>query len=42
MMKPTEKLIEEVKKALQHNNPYYKLIDLFKTYGYFLPKRWYL
>ncbi|CAG8795083.1 5761_t:CDS:2, partial [Cetraspora pellucida] len=38
-IEPSEKLKIAVKEALDHNNPYYKLIEIFETYGYFFPKR---
>ncbi|RIB02281.1 hypothetical protein C2G38_2228247 [Gigaspora rosea] len=39
IIKPTVKLIEDAKKALQHHYPYQKLMDLFQIYGHFLPKK---
>ncbi|CAG8446450.1 4783_t:CDS:2, partial [Gigaspora rosea] len=33
IIKPTEKFIEDAKKALQHRDPYHKLMDLFQIYG---------
>ncbi|CAG8683726.1 6224_t:CDS:2, partial [Gigaspora rosea] len=32
IIKPTEKLIEDANKALQHHDPYHKIIDLFQIY----------
>ncbi|KAF0542494.1 kinase-like protein [Gigaspora margarita] len=38
-IKPSEKFEISVKEALNHYNPYRKLIELFENYGYFLPRR---
>ncbi|CAG8443106.1 13514_t:CDS:2, partial [Dentiscutata erythropus] len=38
-IKPSEKLNNLVKDSLENNNPYDKLMDLFKSYGYFLCER---
>ncbi|CAG8678298.1 16959_t:CDS:2, partial [Dentiscutata heterogama] len=36
---PSKSLIEAVTNALEHDNPYYELIKIFKKYGHFLPKK---
>ncbi|CAG8759712.1 20936_t:CDS:2, partial [Cetraspora pellucida] len=36
---PLERLIGDVKKAVEHHNPYQELIEIFKIYGFFLPKK---
>ncbi|CAG8529073.1 6636_t:CDS:2, partial [Gigaspora rosea] len=38
-IKPSDELISEVKKALNHHDPYHKLMDIFNIYGHFLPKK---
>ncbi|CAG8482224.1 7243_t:CDS:2 [Dentiscutata heterogama] len=38
-IKPSEKFEISVKEALNHYNPYHKLIEIFENYGYFFPKR---
>ncbi|CAG8597056.1 21613_t:CDS:2 [Gigaspora margarita] len=38
-IKPSIELIDKVKEALKHYDPYHKLMDVFNNYGYFLPKK---
>ncbi|KAF0561627.1 chitin synthase regulatory factor chr2 [Gigaspora margarita] len=38
-IKPSDELIYKVKEALKHCDPYQKLMDVFNSYGYFLPKK---
>ncbi|KAF0530830.1 kinase-like protein [Gigaspora margarita] len=38
-IKPSEKFEISVKEALNHYNPYHKLIEIFENYGYFFPRR---
>ncbi|CAG8647880.1 15920_t:CDS:2 [Cetraspora pellucida] len=38
-IKPSEKLIKDIKVALNHQDPYRELMKVFKTYGYFLPEK---
>ncbi|KAF0357917.1 hsp70 family protein [Gigaspora margarita] len=38
-IKPSVELIDKVKEALKHYDPYHKLMDVFNNYGYFLPKK---
>ncbi|RIB18295.1 hypothetical protein C2G38_1358119 [Gigaspora rosea] len=38
-IKPSEKFEISVKEALNHSNPYRKLIEIFENYGYFFPRR---
>ncbi|KAF0537281.1 chitin synthase regulatory factor chr2 [Gigaspora margarita] len=38
-IKPSAELINKVKEALKHYDPYHKLMDVFNSYGYFLPKK---
>ncbi|RIB28081.1 hypothetical protein C2G38_2028815 [Gigaspora rosea] len=39
MIKPSEEMVVEVKKALKHYNPYNELMSVFEIYGKFLPKK---
>ncbi|CAG8486186.1 23670_t:CDS:2 [Cetraspora pellucida] len=38
-MKLPEKLIKDIKIALEHNDPYHELLKVFDEYGYFVPSR---
>ncbi|CAG8522028.1 13721_t:CDS:2, partial [Dentiscutata heterogama] len=38
-IKPSDELNNAMKQALKHNNPYHEIINVFKDYGYFLPKK---
>ncbi|CAG8796947.1 1335_t:CDS:2, partial [Dentiscutata erythropus] len=37
--RPSERLTDDMKKALEHHNPHQELIEIFKFYGYFLPRK---
>ncbi|CAG8731334.1 27763_t:CDS:2 [Dentiscutata erythropus] len=38
-IKPSDELNNEMKLALKQNNPYHEVVEVFKDYGYFLPKK---
>ncbi|CAG8446458.1 16456_t:CDS:2 [Dentiscutata erythropus] len=38
-IKPSDELINKIEEALKHNDSYHKLLDVFKRYGHFLPKK---
>ncbi|KAF0561624.1 hsp70 family protein [Gigaspora margarita] len=37
-IKPSKALIDKVTEALSNNNPYHELVEVFRSYGYFVPK----
>ncbi|CAG8684115.1 21072_t:CDS:2 [Dentiscutata erythropus] len=39
IIKPSDELIDKVKEALEHYDPYHKLMDVFNRFGYFLPTK---
>ncbi|RIB24330.1 hypothetical protein C2G38_2168885 [Gigaspora rosea] len=39
---PSKALIDKVTEALSHNNPYHELVEVFRSYGYFIPKKVFL
>ncbi|CAG8759238.1 18089_t:CDS:2, partial [Racocetra persica] len=38
-IRPSDELNYKVKEALKHHDPYHKLMDVFNSYGHFLPKK---
>ncbi|CAG8811958.1 15481_t:CDS:2, partial [Cetraspora pellucida] len=38
-IKPSDELTCKVKEALKHYDPYHKLMDVFNSYGHFLPRK---